>query len=143
MDPDQFAQTMEKIVHMGACVMGGCCGTTPGHICAMIERTKGLSVIPPSHKDLTISYPLMGRRSCWERSQSSSESGSILTGKKKFKQALKDHDLDYILKEGIMQQDKGAHILDVNVGLPDIDESAMMQEVVTQLQSVTSLPAPD
>ena len=62
------------------------------------------------------------------------------TGKKKFKQALKDHDLDYILKEGIMQQDKGAHILDVNVGLPDIDEAAMMQEVVTQLQSVTSLP---
>ena len=62
------------------------------------------------------------------------------TGKKKFKQALKDHDLDYILKEGIMQQDNGAHILDVNVGLPDIDEVSMMKEVITELQSVTSLP---
>lgn len=138
-DPDQFAQTMEKIVHMGACVIGGCCGTTPGHIRAMVERTKGLSVILPSHKELTIV-------SSYGKAVMLGEKPVIIgerinpTGKKKFKQALKDHDLDYILKEGITQQDKGAHILDVNVGLPDIDESAMMQEVVTQLQSVTSLP---
>ena len=138
-DPDQFAQTMEKIVHMGACVIGGCCGTTPGHNRAMVERTKGLSVILPSHKELTIV-------SSYGKAVMLGEKPVIIgerinpTGKKKFKQALKDHDLDYILKEGITQQDKGAHILDVNVGLPDIDESAMMQEVVTQLQSVTSLP---
>ena len=62
------------------------------------------------------------------------------TGKKRFKEALKAHDMDYILKEGITQQEKGAHILDVNVGLPDIDEVQMMKDVVTQLQSVTSLP---
>jgi len=62
------------------------------------------------------------------------------TGKKRFKQALKEHDLDYILREGITQQDNGAHILDVNVGLPDIDEPALMKEVVQELQSVTSLP---
>ena len=62
------------------------------------------------------------------------------TGKKKFKQALKDHDIDYILREAISQQDAGAHILDVNVGLPDIDEPALMREVVQELQSVTSLP---
>ncbi len=62
------------------------------------------------------------------------------TGKKRFKQALKDRDLDYILTEGVNQQDRGAHILDVNVGLPDIDETEMMKEVVTDLQSVTSLP---
>ena len=138
-NPEQFARTMEKIVHMGACVIGGCCGTTPGHICAMIDRTKGLSVVPPSRKDLTIV-------SSYGKAVVLGEKPVIIgerinpTGKKKFKQALKDHDLDYILKEGIMQQDKGAHILDVNVGLPDIDEAAMMQEVVTQLQSVTSLP---
>ena len=53
---------------------------------------------------------------------------------------MKDGDFDYILKEGIMQQEKGAHILDVNVGLPDIDEVAVMEKVVTELQSVTSLP---
>ena len=62
------------------------------------------------------------------------------TGKKRFKQALKEQDLDYILTEGVRQQDQGAHILDVNVGLPDIDEPAMMKKVVTELQSVTSLP---
>jgi len=62
------------------------------------------------------------------------------TGKKKFKEALKNEDMDYILKEAITQQDKGAHILDVNVGLPDIDEVAMMEKVVKELQSVTSLP---
>ena len=62
------------------------------------------------------------------------------TGKKRFKQALKEHDIDYILKEGIRQQEQGAHILDVNVGLPDIDEPAMMEEVVKELQGITSLP---
>ena len=130
---EQFAQTM-KIVHMGGCVIGGCCGTTPGHIRAMIDRTKGLSVVPPSRKDLSIV-------SSYGKAVVLGEKPVIIgerinpTGKKKFKQALKDHDLDYILKEGIMQQDKGAHILDVNVGLPDIDEAAMMQEVVTQAQA--------
>ena len=62
------------------------------------------------------------------------------TGKKRFKQALKEHDLDYILREGITQQDNGAHILDVNVGLPDIDEPALMKEVIQELQSVVNLP---
>src|SRR5699024_3684670 len=54
--------------------------------------------------------------------------------------ALKEKDIDYILKEGIRQQEQGAHILDVNVGLPDIDEPAMMEEVITELQGITSLP---
>jgi len=62
------------------------------------------------------------------------------TGKKKLKAALKEHDMDYILKEAIMQQDNGAHILDVNVGLPDIDEPAVMVEAIREIQSVTSLP---
>lgn len=138
-DPDQFARTMEKIVDMGACVIGGCCGTTPEHIAAMIERTRGMSAVVLSPKDFTIV-------SSYGKAVILGEKPVIIgerinpTGKKKFKQALKDHDLDYILKEGITQQDKGAHILDVNVGLPDIDEAVMMREVVTELQSVTSLP---
>ena len=76
----------------------------------MVERTKGLSVILPSHKDLTIV-------SSYGKAVMLGEKPVIIgerinpTGKKKFKQALKDHDLDYILKEGITQQDKGAHIL--------------------------------
>ena len=68
------------------------------------------------------------------------ENESIRPERKKFKQALKDHDLEYILREGIAQQDNGAHILDVNVGLPDIDEISMMKETVQALQSVVNLP---
>ena len=62
------------------------------------------------------------------------------TGKSKFKQALRDHNLEYILREGVTQQDNGAHVLDVNVGLPEIDEAAMMEEVVRELQSIIDLP---
>ena len=130
---------MEMIVETGACVIGGCCGTTPDHIRAMIAQCKDLLIKTPEKKVHTIvsSYGQAvmlgtGSRIIGERINP--------TGKKKFKQALKDHDLDYILKEGIMQQDNGAHILDVNVGLPDIDEVSMMKEVITELQSVTSLP---
>ena len=138
-EPEQFAKTMEMIVETGACVIGGCCGTTPDHIRAMIAQCKDLLIKTPEKKVHTIvsSYGQAvmlgtGSRIIGERINP--------TGKKKFKQALKDHDLDYILKEGIMQQDNGAHILDVNVGLPDIDEVSMMKEVITELQSVTSLP---
>lgn len=137
--PQQFAGQMEKIVDMGACVIGGCCGTTPDHIRAMTDRTRGMYVKASEKKNITIvsSYGqsvVLGKKPViiGERINP--------TGKKKFKQALKDHDMDYILKEGITQQDKGAHILDVNVGLPDIDEVEMMKEVVTELQSVSSLP---
>ncbi|MGF0033475.1 homocysteine S-methyltransferase family protein [Bariatricus sp. SGI.154] len=138
-DPEQFALTMQKILSMGASVIGGCCGTTPAHIQAMIRGIPSRVIKMPEAKNQTIvsSYGkavVLGGKPViiGERINP--------TGKKKFKQALKEHDLDYILKEGITQQDKGAHILDVNVGLPDIDEVAMMREVVTELQSVTSLP---
>lgn len=137
--PEEFAELMKEIVTSGACVIGGCCGTTPEHIRAMVQNTRGMSVIPPVKKDFTIvsSYGqavILGKKPMiiGERINP--------TGKKLFKQALKDHDIDYILKEGITQQDKGAHILDVNVGLPDINEVEMMREVVTELQSVSSLP---
>lgn len=137
--PDEFAGYMEKIVSMGACVIGGCCGTTPGHIKAMADRCGKMQVVPPTEKEYTVvsSYGQSvflggGSKIIGERINP--------TGKKKFKQALKEHDLEYILREGITQQDNGAHILDVNVGLPDIDEPAMMKETVQELQSVVSLP---
>lgn len=142
-EPEEFSRIMEKIVRLGASAVGGCCGTTPSHIRALIKRTEDL-------RDLS------GRRNKPEKEHTivSSYGRAVIlggepriigerinpTGKKKFKQALKEHDIDYILREGIAQQDAGAHILDVNVGLPDIDEPALMREVVTELQSVTSLP---
>lgn len=137
--PDEFAGYMEKIVSMGACVIGGCCGTTPGHIKAMADRCGKMQVVPPTEKEYTVV-------SSYGQSVFLGEGSKIIgerinpTGKKKFKQALKEHDLEYILREGITQQDNGAHILDVNVGLPDIDEPAMMKETVQELQSVVNLP---
>lgn len=137
--PRQFAQTMQKVLQLGASVIGGCCGTTPEHIRVMIQgvQSRQLQRPVPTGKTIVSSYGkavLLGQKPMiiGERINP--------TGKKKFKQALKEHDMDYILKEGITQQDRGAHILDVNVGLPDIDEVAMMKEVITELQSVTSLP---
>ena len=137
--PGEFAGYMGKIVSMGACVIGGCCGTTPDHIQAMTNFCRRLDIIPPSEKNDTIV-------SSYGQSVFLGKGSKIIgerinpTGKKKFKQALKDHDLEYILREGIAQQDNGAHILDVNVGLPDIDEISMMKETVQALQSVVNLP---
>ena len=138
-DADEFARTMREIVEMGACVVGGCCGTTPEHIKKTIELCKDHPARMPEKKDYTVisSYAhavvidqnpvLIGER-------------INPTGKSKFKQALRDHNLEYILREGVTQQDNGAHVLDVNVGLPEIDEAAMMEEVVRELQSIIDLP---
>ena len=137
--PDVFAKQLQEIVKAGACVIGGCCGTTPKHIRAMIAACKDLEMTKPTFKNHTIV-------SSYGKAVELGDMPVIIgerinpTGKSKFKQALKEHNLDYILKEGITQQDKGAHILDVNVGLPDIDEVVMMIEVVRELQSVTSIP---
>lgn len=138
-EPDEFAETMEEILELGVSAIGGCCGTTPKHIRAMAEMAGRRKPHPPTAKKDTIvsSY---GRAVVLNRKPVIIGERINPTGKKKFKQALKDHDMDYILREGVTQQDKGAHILDVNVGLPDIDEVAMMREAVTELQSVTSLP---
>ena len=142
-EPEEFGRFMAEILKRGASLIGGCCGTTPAHIRAMVEATKDQRDITDrpgkEFKNRTIV-------SSYGRAVELGGKPMIIgerinpTGKKKFKQALKDHDMDYILKEGITQQDKGAHILDVNVGLPDIDEPAMMKEVIMELQSVSSLP---
>ncbi len=143
-EPEEFAECMEEIVRKGAALIGGCCGTTPNHIRAMTKRLKESNAFRMQKKPHRFQ----------ERTIVSSYGTSVIfgdfpviigerinpTGKKYLKQALKAHDLDYILREGIVQQDQGAHILDVNVGLPDIDETQMMGEVVAELQSVTSLP---
>ena len=130
---------------MGASVIGGCCGTTPEHIRAMKDACRGLQPLPAAEKEYTVvsSYGksvFLGNRT--EERHGSKIIGERInpTGKKRFKQALKEHDLDYILREAITQQDNGAHILDVNVGLPDIDEPALMEEAVQEIQSVVNLP---
>lgn len=138
-DAEQFSDYMVEIVKQGATIIGGCCGTTPEFIRKTVEKTCGLPFKLPKKKNHTVvsSYThavkvgkvpvLIGER-------------INPTGKSKFKQALRENNLDYILNEGITQQEAGADILDVNVGLPEIDEPAMMTSVVTELQAVSDLP---
>ncbi|MCD8118104.1 MAG: homocysteine S-methyltransferase family protein [Lachnospiraceae bacterium] len=243
--PEQFAAAMVDIMHSGARILGGCCGTTPAHIQAMIRAVRAAEAktpIPPlTEKNITMvsSYThavilnratatvpgskIPGKSNMSDlagsegesvfsdtsghdgKSNSSTLSGhggeSVFsdtsghdgesnfsplsghgresvssdtfghdgesnfsplsgygsetstpcrpvligerinpTGKKRFKQALRDHDIDYILQEGLAEQELGADILDVNVGLPEIDEPQMMEEVVAALQGVLDLP---
>lgn len=138
-DADQFAQEMEKIARMGISMMGGCCGTTPEHIEKLVGRCRDLPVTLPEKKGRTVI-------SSYSQAVVLGKDPVIIgerinpTGKSRFKQALRDHNIEYILREGVTQQDNGAHVLDVNVGLPEIDEPAMMEEVVRELQAVTDLP---
>ena len=141
--PEEFAECMEEIVLHGASVIGGCCGTTPAHIEAMTAKLKASNAfydrkLPAVNEDTIVSS--YGQAVILNKKPVIIGERINPTGKKRFKQALKEHDIDYILKEGIMQQDAGAHILDVNVGLPDINEASMMEEVVMELQSVSNLP---
>ena len=138
-DPIQFAEAMEAIVQGGAWLIGGCCGTTPEHLRETVRRCASLSPLPLTEKKRTVisSYAqavVLGQKPViiGERINP--------TGKKRFKQALREHDLEYILREGVTQQQNGAHVLDVNVGLPEIDEKALMCETVFHLQGVSDLP---
>lgn len=138
-DPDEFSDLMAQIADLGVSYLGGCCGTTPAHIKALIEKTKNIADIPPSKKNFTF---VTSYSQSVELGEKSAVIGERInpTGKKLLKQALRDRDMDYILREGISQKDCGAHILDVNVGLPEIDEVEMLKSAVYELQSV--LPTP-
>ena len=137
--PEEFANAMEEIVEEGGCIIGGCCGTTPKHISAMKKVCGYKEIKFPEKKNDTIV-------SSYGKAVVFGEKPIIIgerinpTGKSKMKQALKENHLDYLLKEAITQQEKGADILDVNVGLPDINEPEMMKKVIPEIQSVTNLP---
>lgn len=137
--PEEFAEEMAKIVDKGVWLVGGCCGTTPEHIKALYQQCWQKPVLPivPKNKTVTASYTHtveIGKKPVMIGERINP------TGKSRFKQALREKDLDYILREGFSQQQKGAHILDVNVGLPDIDETEMLVSVMKELQSVIDLP---
>lgn len=138
-EPEEFAQDMKEIAELGVSYLGGCCGTTPEHIRQMIALCKDIPANVPEPK----SYCFV---SSYSETVDLGEKPKIIgerinpTGKKLFKEALRRNDIDYIIKEGIAQRDAGAHILDVNVGLPEIDECKMMEDAVYNLQAV--LPTP-
>ncbi|MCR4789726.1 MAG: homocysteine S-methyltransferase family protein [Treponemataceae bacterium] len=150
--PDKFAQIVSGFVKDGAAIVGGCCGTTAEHIRLLVEKCGMKDGLVPVAKGFV---PKKTGQKTFETAICSNSKivriggfnkpvliGERInpTGKKKFKQALRDNDIQYIIGEGITQQEKGCHVLDVNVGLPEIDETAMMEKVIYELQSVTDLP---
>ncbi len=137
--PDQFARELTALVKEGLRVVGGCCGTTPRYIEALQALAAPIEPRPIDPKNITVisSYT---HAVVFDREPILVGERINPTGKKRFKQALQENDIDYILSEGIGQQEKGVHVLDVNVGLPDIDEVDMLRRVVCELQTVTDLP---
>ncbi|MCQ2611383.1 MAG: homocysteine S-methyltransferase family protein [Treponema sp.] len=139
--PKEFAKQMKPFAKEGALIFGGCCGTTPDFIRELSKAVKSCKPVPLTQKNTTVisSYTkavylggenkpaLIGER-------------INPTGKKKFKEALRANDIPYIIHQGLEQEKAGCDILDVNVGLPEIDEEKMMVTVMTELQSVTDMP---
>ncbi len=137
--PEEFANKQLQILKNGACALGGCCGTTPEHIKAMIDLCKNEQIEKISKKHITAV-------TSYSKTVIFQDKPIIIgerinpTGKKNLREALRNNDMDYIYREGVTQADAGADILDVNVGLPEIDEPEMMQNVVLGLQSILSTP---
>ena len=138
-DSIEFSNEIAQFVKEGVGIIGGCCGTTPEYIKKLVDATKDITAVPVTQKNI----------SCVSSYTHAVEFGKkpVLigerinpTGKKRFKEALKSNDIDYILKEGIAQQEKGVGVLDVNVGLPEIDEVEMLKTAVCELQAIIDLP---
>lgn len=137
--PEDFAQEVAALVARGVRVAGGCCGTTPAHIEALVRRCGGLEPAPATHRK-TACISSYTHAVCFGGAPVLIGERINPTGKKRFQQALRERDIGYVLQEGIRQQEAGAHVLDVNVGLPDVDEPALLCDVVCELQAVVDLP---
>ncbi len=138
-DPEEFSALMKEIIPLGVQVAGGCCGTTPEYMARMISVIKDIPLpeITPKSKSVIASYT-----HTVEFGKAPVIIGERInpTGKKAFKEALKNDDTDYILGIALKQEEAGAHVLDVNVGLPEIDETKTMKKAVTSIQEITNLP---
>lgn len=138
-DADEFAQDIKFSVENGVRIVGGCCGTTPEYIKKVCELTRGMK--PKEIEKKTYSVCTSYNKAVFFGEKPILIGERINpTGKKRFKQALLENDIGYILQEAVNQQAKGVHVLDVNVGLPGIDEAQMLTTSVYELQCVTDLP---
>ncbi len=136
---EEFAAVMSDAADKGISIIGGCCGTTPEFIKETAKALQGKSLCKRIIKKKTVVSSYTGTV---EFNESPVLIGERInpTGKKRFKQALIENDIEYILNEGIAQQKKGVHLLDVNVGLAGIDEAEMLERIVFELQTVCDLP---
>ena len=139
-DPEEYAESVEKLMDAGAAMLGGCCGTTPAYMARLadlIRKHQKPKEIRREKKTVLCSatgvhvmdghVTVIGER-------------INPTGKKRLKEALRTHQMDYIVGEAIDQTKNGADVLDINVGLPELDEPEMMREVVDAVCAVSSLP---
>ena len=138
--PEAFAEAMEALARRGARILGGCCGTTPAHIAALRARCGGIEPVPVTQKRRTVVSSYTHAVEIGATAPTIIGERINPTGKKRFQQALREGDMPYILRQGLEQQEAGADVLDVNVGLPDVDERAMLPRVAAELQSVLDLP---
>lgn len=137
--PEEFARAMAEYRHLGIAMAGGCCGTTPDYIARMKAVFAGME-----RKQRTPS----SRESCVCSATNCAAIDHVTvigerinpTGKKRLKQALIEEDYDYLLSQAVQQADAGAQVLDVNVGIPDIEEARVLPAVVKKIQAVTDLP---
>lgn len=137
--PDEFSDDIFTAVKKGVRLVGGCCGTTPEYISAVAEKIRDVAPVVREVKSLT-AVSSYSHTVVFDKKPVLIGERINPTGKKRFKQALLENDIDYILNEGIAQQDRGVDILDVNVGLAGINESDVLELVVQNLQSVCNLP---
>lgn len=139
--PDEFAETMKRIASVGTKIVGGCCGTTPEYIASLREKLADMKPLPTVEKNISwvSSYT---HTVTFESGKNTVLIGERLnpTGKKRLKEAIKSADYEYILGMALSQVDCGAEVLDVNVGLPEVDEESVMPKTVAEIQSVTDAP---
>ena len=135
---EEFAETLCSFVDNGVSIIGGCCGTTPEYIKELAERTKNKNVVKREKNY----YPALCTPSKIVKIDGIRIVGERInpTGKKLFKQALINGDMDYILNTAVAQTEAGAHLLDVNVGLPQINEPEMMKKVINEIQGILDIP---
>ena len=136
--PEEFAQSLRSYADIGFTIFGGCCGTTPDYIRRTKAALADVSFAPNPPKNRAAV--------CSSVSVIDADQVRVIgerinpTGKKRFREALRQHDMDYIIQQATSQIDAGADILDVNVGTPEIDEKAMMLDVLNELQGVVDCP---
>ena len=138
-NPKEFALELQELMKQGLRVVGGCCGTSPEYIMALHNLTSCMYPLPIEKKNYSL---VSSYTHAVEFGNTPILIGERInpTGKKRFKQALLENDINYILNEAANQQDKGVHILDVNVGMPEIDEVSMLKNAVCEIQTVSNLP---
>lgn len=137
--PEEYSHEINIMANKGISIFGGCCGTTPEYIESIIATLNGLEPLELTKKHFTTTTSSSKTVFLGDEVKIIGERINP-TGKIRLKEALRENNLDYVIREAIAQQDTGSDILDINVGLPDIDEKDMMKKVISEVQSVVSLP---